>query len=83
MSTMDSAESRGTRSAFRLKDRLPRKCECGGKMGYNFDFGMVWAWCETCSPVSPMLPKKPVNCLHDWVPEDDKGHRCKLCGDMT
>lgn len=31
--------------------RLPRKCECGGKMGYDFDFGIVWSWCETCTPL--------------------------------
>lgn len=32
------------------KERLPRKCECGGKMKYAFDFGRVWSWCEKCTP---------------------------------
>ncbi len=30
---------------------LPRRCECGGRMLYDFDFGRVWSACDTCTPV--------------------------------
>lgn len=33
------------------KKGLPKLCECGGKMLYEFDFGRVWSCCDTCSPV--------------------------------
>jgi hypothetical protein len=39
---------------------LPRKCECGGKMMYDYDFGRVWSWCAKCTPVVKVTwPLKP------------------------
>ena len=31
--------------------RLPRRCECGGKMVYAFEFGRVFSHCASCTPV--------------------------------
>ena len=33
------------------KERLPRKCECGGRLVYDFSFGHVWVHCASCTPV--------------------------------
>jgi hypothetical protein len=39
--------------------RLPRRCECGGKMLYEFSLGRIFSCCDTCSPVVQMkLPRK-------------------------
>ena len=38
------------------KPRLPKRCECGGKMVYAFAFDRVWSDCETCSPVTIIDP---------------------------
>lgn len=31
--------------------RLPRRCECGGRMAYDVSLGRVWSWCMRCTPV--------------------------------
>lgn len=33
----------------RKRRRLPKKCECGGLMQYEVDFGRVFSWCNTCT----------------------------------
>lgn len=33
------------------KERLPRRCECGGKLVYDFAFWRVWVHCASCTPV--------------------------------
>jgi hypothetical protein len=33
-----------------------RKCECGGKLKYTRDFGMVFVYCVACTPVVPVVP---------------------------
>lgn len=38
-------------ATFRKKHNLPYRCECGGVMGYTYDFGRVFSWCKKCSPV--------------------------------
>jgi hypothetical protein len=39
---------------------LPEFCECGGRMLYEHDFGMVFSCCDKCTPVvvmqAPPLP---------------------------
>ena len=30
---------------------LPKRCECGGEMAYEIDFGRVFSWCKSCTPV--------------------------------
>lgn len=36
----------------RLKpSKLPKKCSCGGRMEYAFDFGRVFSVCASCTPV--------------------------------
>lgn len=27
------------------------KCECGGKVRGVSEFGRLWTWCDTCTPV--------------------------------
>lgn len=34
------------------KSPFPRRCECGGKIKYIRDFGLVFGYCMTCSPVA-------------------------------
>jgi hypothetical protein len=36
---------------MKLNEKLPRKCECGGKMQYVLDFGRIWSACLKCTPV--------------------------------
>ena len=35
----------------RRRRRLPKHCECGGRMLYNGSLGRVWSVCERCTPV--------------------------------
>ncbi len=42
---------RQRQSELRRKYGLPYRCECGGVMDYDFDFGRVWSGCKTCTPV--------------------------------
>ena len=35
---------------------LPKHCECGGRMIYDYDFGRVWSVCDTCTPVVTVTP---------------------------
>lgn len=36
------------------KKGLPKFCECGGKLLYEFAFGRIFNVCDTCSPVIPV-----------------------------
>lgn len=37
--------------SFKMVKRLG-KCDCGGVVYGVEDFGQMWAWCDTCSPVT-------------------------------
>lgn len=39
-----------------MKAQFPRKCECGGKLKYTRDFGMVFVYCKSCTPVIKCKP---------------------------
>jgi len=42
------------------KQKLPRTCECGGRMKYTSQFGRVFSCCLKCTPVSTLtIPAKP------------------------
>lgn len=30
---------------------LPKHCECGGLLDYDYDFGRFWSACLSCTPV--------------------------------
>lgn len=34
-----------------MAEALPRRCECGGRMVYERDFGRLFSCCEDCTPV--------------------------------
>ncbi len=38
--------------------KLPRHCECGGIMDYDYSFGRVWSVCKTCTPVQKINVNK-------------------------
>lgn len=49
--TLAEAKHLAAEIALLLKQHgLPYRCECGGKMEYDFDFGRVFSCCDTCSP---------------------------------
>lgn len=29
---------------------LPERCECGGRMLYEMEFGRIWSICDRCTP---------------------------------
>lgn len=41
--------SRTMKKKYGLK--LPYRCECGGVLDFDYDFGRVWSACKKCSPV--------------------------------
>ena len=43
---------------LRAKHKLPFRCECGGLMEYDYDFGRIWSHCRKCSPVTKVLLKR-------------------------
>lgn len=61
--------STGPRKKREWHPEFPRKCECGGRMKYERDFGRVFSYCLSCTPVSvveippsilsPAPPPKP------------------------
>ena len=39
--------------------KLPKRCECGGKMIYSFAFGRIFSCCDRCTPkVTINLPAR-------------------------
>jgi len=50
-----------------LRNKKPRKsdnsiyvckCECGGRVRGVWDFGMLWSWCEQCTPKQTVTIKR-------------------------
>jgi len=39
-----------------IGNRLPRLCECGGKLVHVRDFGRVFTHCLSCTPVVTINP---------------------------
>ncbi len=33
------------------QEKLPKRCQCGGRMVYTHDFGRVFSYCASCTPV--------------------------------
>lgn len=31
--------------------KLPARCECGGRLIYAYEFQRVWCYCDACTPV--------------------------------
>jgi len=66
----------------RKRLRLPKHCECGGKMLYEVDFGRVFSCCDTCTPVVEVkVPKINVTAPVVHVPccSMMKAHLNKTC----
>lgn len=44
-------EEQQRQAALRKQHNLPSRCECGGRMSYDYDFGRVFSHCLKCTPV--------------------------------
>lgn len=40
-------------------DKLPRNCECGGKLTYAFLAGRAFSVCDRCSPITRVHLQEP------------------------
>lgn len=34
-----------------MTEKHPKRCECGGRLVYNHDFGQTFVYCLKCTPV--------------------------------
>lgn len=56
---MGSVSKRRQQAALRKQFNLPKRCECGGEMEYDYEFGRVWSGCRRCTPVVVIkLPRR-------------------------
>ena len=37
---------------------VPHRCECGGVLDYDYDFGRIFVVCKKCSPVVVLRPSR-------------------------
>lgn len=37
---------------------VPKYCECGGLMQYDYDFGRIWSSCTKCTPVTKITIRR-------------------------
>jgi hypothetical protein len=59
-----------------MKERLPRRCECGGKMKYEFSMGRIFGYCLSCTPVVTVSKRVLERVSGQNSPSGERRKRC-------